>query len=55
RLSRNFGKEAAILAGLRRAGGNAAIVIDADLQHPPKLIPKMLELWGKGKIPIVEA
>ncbi|MEW8026172.1 MAG: glycosyltransferase family 2 protein [Candidatus Thiodiazotropha sp.] len=54
RLSRNFGKEAAILAGLRQAGGRAAIVIDADLQHPPKLIPKMLELWDKGKIPIVE-
>ncbi|MEW8086080.1 MAG: glycosyltransferase family 2 protein [Candidatus Thiodiazotropha endolucinida] len=54
RLSRNFGKEAAILAGLRRAGGSAAIVIDADLQHPPKLIPSMLDIWDKGKTPIVE-
>ncbi|MES9969263.1 MAG: glycosyltransferase family 2 protein [Candidatus Thiodiazotropha sp.] len=55
RLSRNFGKEAAILAGLRKAGGSAAIVLDADLQHPPELIPKMLELWEMGKTPIVEA
>lgn len=53
-LSRNFGKEAAILAGLRLAAGRAAIVLDADLQHPPMLIPRMLELWDKGKIPIVE-
>jgi glycosyltransferase involved in cell wall biosynthesis len=54
RLSRNFGKEAAILAGLRQASGSAAVVIDADLQHPPGLIPKMLELWDEGKTPIVE-
>jgi glycosyltransferase involved in cell wall biosynthesis len=54
RLSRNFGKEAAILAGLRQASGNAAIVIDADLQHPPELIPRMVELWNGGDTPIVE-
>jgi glycosyltransferase involved in cell wall biosynthesis len=54
RLSRNFGKEAAILAGLRQATGNAAIVIDADLQHPPELIPRMVELWNRGDTPIVE-
>ncbi|MES9943499.1 MAG: glycosyltransferase family 2 protein [Candidatus Thiodiazotropha sp.] len=54
RLSRNFGKEAAILAGLRQAEGSAAIVLDADLQHPPELIPKMLDLWDQGRIPIVE-
>ncbi|MCU7838357.1 MAG: glycosyltransferase [Candidatus Thiodiazotropha sp. (ex Troendleina suluensis)] len=55
RLSRNFGKEAAILAGLRQALGNAIIVLDADLQHPPALIPQMLSLWDSGKVKIVEA
>jgi polyisoprenyl-phosphate glycosyltransferase len=48
RFSRNFGKEAAILAGLRFAGGDAVITIDADLQHPPSLIPSMLEEWRNG-------
>jgi glycosyltransferase involved in cell wall biosynthesis len=47
-LSRNFGKESAILAGLEAAGGDAVITIDADLQHPPALIPEMLELWRSG-------
>jgi polyisoprenyl-phosphate glycosyltransferase len=55
RLSRNFGKEAAILAGLRAATGDAAIVMDADMQHPPALIPQMVELWDSGKVKIVEA
>jgi glycosyltransferase involved in cell wall biosynthesis len=55
RLSRNFGKEAAILAGLRRAAGQAAIVLDADLQHPPSLIPEMIELWDSGRVKVVEA
>jgi glycosyltransferase involved in cell wall biosynthesis len=55
RLSRNFGKEAAILAGLRMAQGDAVIVMDADLQHPPELIPRMLELWGGGRVAVVEA
>ena len=54
RLSRNFGKEAAILAGLRAAAGDAAIVMDADLQHPPSLIPQMITLWANGKVKIVE-
>jgi len=48
RLSRNFGKEGALLAGLQHALGDAAITIDADLQHPPSLIPKMLEAWQGG-------
>ena len=48
RFSRNFGKEAALLAGLRAATGDAVITIDADLQHPPALIPRMLEEWRKG-------
>ncbi len=45
RLSRNFGKEAAICAGLDRARGDACIIMDADLQHPPDLIPEMIRLW----------
>jgi glycosyltransferase involved in cell wall biosynthesis len=48
RLSRNFGKEAAILAGLTAARGNAVITIDADLQHPPDLIPEMIGRWRAG-------
>lgn len=53
-LTRNFGKEAAIVAGLDHASGDAVIVMDADLQHPPELIPRMVELWRQG-IPVVEA
>ena len=48
RLSRNFGKEAALCAGLERAGGDAVIVMDADLQHPPRYLPRMVELWQQG-------
>ncbi len=47
-LSRNFGKERAMLAGLDVADTDATIVIDADLQDPPSLIPKMIELWEEG-------
>lgn len=47
-LSRQFGKEAAILAGLRAARGKAVITIDADLQHPPELIPEMIQRWRSG-------
>jgi len=54
RLSRNFGKEAALCAGLDAADGDACIVMDADLQHPPALIPEMIRLWQEG-FPIVEA
>ncbi len=53
-FTRNFGKEAAILAGLSDAKGEAVIVLDGDLQHPPHLIPKMLDLWRQG-IFVVEA
>ena len=47
-FSRNFGKEAAIFAGLRQAKGNCAVVIDCDLQHPPEMIPQMFSLWREG-------
>lgn len=48
RLSRNFGKEAAMSAGLRLARGEAVVLIDADLQDPPELIPQMLQAWRDG-------
>lgn len=48
RLSRNFGKEPALCAGLDIAGGAAVIVMDADLQHPPEYIPEMVRLWKEG-------
>ena len=47
-LSRNFGKEAAMSAGLDHASGDACIPIDVDLQDPPEVIPKMLEHWKRG-------
>lgn len=47
-FSRNFGKEVALSAGVEAASGDAVITIDADLQHPPELIPAMIEKWGKG-------
>jgi len=55
RFTRNFGKEAAILAGLRHARGDAVIVIDADGQHPTALLPEMIALWRSGKAQIVAA
>ncbi len=47
-LSRNFGKEACIFAGLNEAKGNCCVVIDCDLQHPPQVIPQMYRLWQEG-------
>ncbi|MEV6792005.1 glycosyltransferase family 2 protein [Streptomyces sp. NPDC051320] len=47
-FSRNFGKEPAMLAGLRTAGGDAVVLMDADLQHPPELVPRMLEMHRHG-------
>ncbi len=47
-LSRNFGKEAAMTAGIDSAKGQAVILLDADLQDPPELIPQMLAAWRKG-------
>ena len=47
-LSRNFGKEIALTAGLDHASGDAAIVIDSDLQDPPELISRLVEEWSNG-------
>ena len=47
-FSRNFGKEAAILAGLAAAKGDCCVVIDGDLQHPPEKIVEMYRLWEQG-------
>lgn len=47
-LSRNFGKEIAMIAGLDYAKGDAVIIIDADLQDPPELIPEMISYWEQG-------
>lgn len=48
RFARNFGKEAGMAAGLRHARGDAVILMDGDLQHPPATIPEMIALWEKG-------
>ena len=47
-LSRNFGHQVAITAGLDLAQGNACLIMDADLQDPPELIPEMVRLWHSG-------
>lgn len=47
-LSRNFGKEIAMIAGLDHVTGDATVIIDADLQDPPELIPKMIAFWEEG-------
>ena len=47
-LSRNFGKETAMIAGLDYAKGDCVVIIDADLQDPPELIPEMLKFWEQG-------
>ncbi|MDX2558834.1 glycosyltransferase family 2 protein [Streptomyces sp. TX20-6-3] len=47
-FSRNFGKEAAMLAGLRKSTGDAVVIMDADLQHPPELLARMLDLHHQG-------
>jgi glycosyltransferase involved in cell wall biosynthesis len=54
RFSRNFGKEAAICAGLAYSSGQACIVIDSDLQHPPEVIPEMVRLWRQEHWDVVE-
>jgi len=47
-LSRNFGKENAMLAGFDHAAGDCMVIMDADLQHPPTVVPDMLSLWEQG-------
>lgn len=54
KFSRNFGKEGAIFAGLKHCKGDCAVVIDCDLQHPPKLMVEMYNLWEQG-YQVVEA
>lgn len=53
RFSRNFGKDAAIFAGLKRCRGDCAAVIDADMQHPPEKLVEMYHLWEQG-VEVVE-
>ncbi len=55
RLSRGFGKEAAIAAGLDVARGDAVLVMDADLQHPPSIVPDLVRRWLQGDVDVVEA
>lgn len=54
RLSRNFGKELALCAGLERARGELIVVMDGDGQHPPALLPDMVRLWQTTGVNIVE-
>ncbi len=53
-FSRNFGKESAIFAGLKYAKGDACVLIDCDLQHPPKKIVEMYHIWENNDVDIVE-
>jgi polyisoprenyl-phosphate glycosyltransferase len=55
RLTRNFGKELALCAGLERARGEAIVVMDGDGQHPPSLLPIMLETWRTSGADVIEA
>lgn len=54
KLSRNFGKESALCAGLDLAKGDCCVCIDADMQHPPEVIPSMYDLWLNENYDIVE-
>src|SRR5215472_2575322 len=53
-MSRRFGHQAALIAGVDYSHADAAIMLDSDLQHPPELIPRMVELWEQG-VDIVQA
>ncbi len=53
RFGRNFGHQAALVAGLETARGAAVITLDCDLQHPPELLPRMVEAWRNGA-PVVQ-
>jgi glycosyltransferase involved in cell wall biosynthesis len=52
-LTRNFGKESALLAGLAASTGDAVIIMDADLQHPPQLIPELVAMYKAGHDQVV--
>ncbi len=47
-FARNFGKEAALFAGIRNVSGDCSVILDADLQHPPAIIPEMYKKWKEG-------
>jgi dolichol-phosphate mannosyltransferase len=53
-FSRNFGKEAAIFAGLENASGDACVIMDCDLQHPPQTVVEMYDVWKESGADIVE-
>lgn len=53
-LSRNFGKEAAIFAGLQAVQGDCAVIMDCDLQHPPETVVEMYNVWLDGDVDVVE-
>jgi len=55
RFARNFGKEAALTAGLDHASGDAVILMDADLQHPPAMLPRLVEAWQGGADMVIAA
>lgn len=54
KLSRNFGKESAICAGLEQSRGDVVVIMDCDLQHPPHYIPEMVNVWRETGADIVE-
>ncbi len=53
-FSRNFGKESAIFAGLKYAKGDACVLIDCDMQHPPEVIVEMYKIWSENDVDVVE-
>ena len=55
KLSKNFGKEAALCAGIEHSKGSAVLTLDGDLQHPPEIIPEMVRKWMESDADIVEA
>lgn len=54
RLSRNFGKESAIMAGIDHCSGDAVIILDSDMQHPPELLVTMINTWQTEEIDIID-
>ncbi|OHD06543.1 MAG: hypothetical protein A2086_00470 [Spirochaetes bacterium GWD1_27_9] len=54
-FSRNFGKESAVFAGLENADGDACVIMDCDLQHPPEFIYQMVDLWLTGEVDVIDA